>query len=249
MEEVKTSTELYAKIQTVIDELDSTFFSGNGKEKIPELVFAINNQCRSCVTAFVSPDALYDKLKDKRLQYLGINPKYLNRDVSEIIATLCHELCHIYENAYIHIPRGGYHDRQWVNLMEGCGLSAVFLNKSKTAVSTKIVEGGVFEEFVKTFTEKHGKDYFNIVEYSPIIEHRTKVALGLEDGDDDEDDLPKADNADKPIKKYNRNKVKYTCPDCGAKVWGKSGLHIECSDCACPFEEEEEEENDENDDE
>ena len=68
MEEVKTSTELYAKIQTVIDELDSTFFSGNGRECIPELVFAINNQCRACVTAFVSPDALYDKLNKRNMK-------------------------------------------------------------------------------------------------------------------------------------------------------------------------------------
>ena len=245
MEEVKTSTELYAKIQKVIDELDATFFSGKGKQKIPELVFAVNNQCRACVTAFVSPDALYDKVNNKKLQYMGINPKYLNRDMSDILATICHELCHIYENAYIHIPRGGYHDRQWAGLMEGCGLTAVFLNKSKTAVSTKIAEGGAFEEFVKTFKEKHGEDYFNIVEYSPIVEHLTKVSLGIEDDDeDDDDDIPKADNADKPVKKYNRNKIKYTCSACGAKVWGKAGLHIECTDCACSFEEEEHEEED-----
>ena len=246
MEEVKTSTELYNKIQAVIDELDSTFFSGNGKECIPELVFAINNQCRACVTAFVSPDALYDKRNNRKLQYLGINPKYLDRDVSAILSTICHELCHIYENAYIHIPRGGYHDRQWTELMESCGLTPVFLNKSKTTVSTKIAEGGAFEEFVKTFKEKHGEDYFNIVEYSIEIEHKTKVALGIEDSDDTEDGSPKADNADKPVKKYNRNKVKYTCPDCGVKVWGKPGLHIECSDCACSFEEEEHEDTDEN---
>ena len=35
MEEVKTSTELYKKIQNVIDLLDISFFSGKGKEKIP----------------------------------------------------------------------------------------------------------------------------------------------------------------------------------------------------------------------
>lgn len=241
MEEVKTSTELYAKIQTVIDELDANFFSGKGKQPIPELVFAINNQCRVCVTAFVSPDALYDKKNDKKLQYMGINPRHLNRDVGEILATICHELCHIYENAYIHIPRGGYHDRQWAELMNDCGLNPVFLNKSKTAVSTKIVEGGKFAEYIEIFKDFHGEDYFNIVEYSPLVEHNTRVALGIEDGDI-VSDTPKADNADKPIKKYNRNKVKYTCPDCQSKVWGKAGLHIECVDCACSFEEEEHEE-------
>lgn len=243
MEEVKTSTELYAKIQTVIDELDKNFFSGKGKQPIPELVFAINNQVRSCVTAFVSPDSLYDKKNNKKLQYMGINPKHLDRDVGEILATICHELCHIYENAFIHIPRGGYHDKQWTELMRDCGLEPNFLNKSKTSVSTKIAEGGEFETYIKKFKEEHSEDYFNIVEYSPLVEHRTKVALGIEDGDEDlDEDTPKADNAYKPVKKYNRNKVKYTCPDCHSKVWGKAGLHIECTDCACAFEEEERDE-------
>lgn len=244
MKDTKTSTELYGKIQTVINELDSNFFTGKGKQSIPEIVFAINNSCHACVTAFVSPDALYDKKNNKKLQYIGINPRHLNRDISEILATICHELCHVYENAFIHIPRGGYHDKEWDKLMRDCGLEPKYLNKSKTAVSTKVLEGGDFEKFVAGFKEIHGEDYFNIVEYSPLVEHQTKVALGLEDddGEDSENDTPKADNADKPVKKYNRNKIKYTCPDCQSRVWGKAGLNIECVDCACSFEEEEHEE-------
>ena len=231
MEDVKTSTELYSKIQLVIDELDKNFFSGKGKQPVPEVVFAINNTCHACVTAFVSPDALYDKKNDKKLQYIGINPKHLNRDISEILATICHELCHVYENAYIHIPRGGYHDKQWTELMKDCGLCPVLLNKSKTSVSTKITEGGEFENFIKEFREKYSEDYFNIVEYSPAIEHQTKIALGIEEGDDFVYDTPRADNADKPVKKYNRNKIKYTCPSCKVSLWGKGSLNIICGNC------------------
>lgn len=248
--ETSVSQELYGKIQKVIDSMDSTFFSGKGKEKIPDIVFAINNSCKSCVTAFVSPDSLYNKSNDKKLNYMGINPRYLDRDIGAILATICHELCHVYENTYIHIPRGGYHDKQWEGLMNSCGLEAVYMNKSKTAVSTKIKEGGEFETFVSSFIAENGDNYFNIVEYSQIIEKKTKIALGLveEDGDGEdgeEDGTPKADNADKPIKKYNRNKIKYTCPSCEAKVWGKAGLHLLCSDCNVSFEEEEAEEKDE----
>lgn len=247
MEEAKCSTELYAKIQSCIDEIDSRFFSGKGKQKIPELVFAINNSCKACVTAYVSPNALYDKKTNTKLQYMGLNPRHFDRDLSLILATLCHELCHVYENAYIHIPRGGYHDREWDKLMRDCGLEPCYMNKSRTAVSTKISEDGVFRKFVEDFKEAHGEDYFNIVEYTWEIEHKTRIALGIEDEEDGDDEAPKADNADKPVKKYNRNKIKYTCPDCGAKVWGKAGLNIECVDCACSFEEEEHEEDSDDD--
>ena len=237
MDEVRTSTELYSKIQTVIDEIDGRFFSGTDREKIPQLVFAINNKCRTCVVAYVQPDALYDKKTDTKLQYMGINPDYLDRSIGEILSTVCHELCHVYEHAYIHIPRGGYHDKQWAELMTSCGLEPKYLNSSKTAVTHTIIKDGGFDKFIAEFTEKYGADYFNIVSYSTEVMKRTRKELGIED--DEDDDTPKPDNADKPIKKYNRNKIKYVCPECETKVWGKSGLHIHCTDCDCDFEEEE----------
>lgn len=238
-EENKTTVEIYTKFQVAVEWIERRFFLDKGKYTFPKTVMAINTNCKYCVTAFVSPEGLYDTQKNEKIQYLAINPKYLNRDIGSILATLCHELCHTYENAYIHIPRGGYHDKQWAELMSDCGLEAMFLNKSKTSVSTKIKEGGLFEVFVKDFIDSFGEDYFNIVAYSPEIEHKTKVKLGLIDSDITEDDgIPKADNANKEIKKYNRNKVKYVCPSCEAKVWGKTGLHIFCSDCDCDFEEE-----------
>ena len=237
MEETKTSLELYAKIQTVIDEIDARFFSGKGKQKIPQVVFAINTRCKSCVLAFVQPDSLYDKNTDKKLQYMAINPDYFNRDVGEIISTICHELCHVYENAYLHIPRGGYHDKQWAELMTECGLEPIYNNTSKTSVHHKVIKDGVFEEYIKQFKEEHGEDFFNIVSYSSEIQRKTRKALGIEEGEGE--DEPKPDNADKPVKKYNRNKIKYVCPSCSAKVWGKSGLSIRCIDCDEDFEEEE----------
>lgn len=233
-----TSMELYAKVQTVIDELDKAFFSGNGKEKIPQVVFAINTRCKSCVVAFVQADALYDKSTDKKLQYMAINPDYLNRKLKDILGTICHELCHVYEHAYIHIPRGGYHDKQWESLMTDCGLEAKYLNSSRTAVDHKIIKGGVFEDFAKAFEEKYGADFFNIVSYSSELQKKTRKALGIKD--DEDDDTPRADNADKPIKKYNRNKIKYVCRCCGLKVWGKPGLSVSCNECMETLDEEEE---------
>lgn len=240
IEETKTSLELYTKVQTVIDELDKVFFSGKGKQKIPQVVFAINNRCKRCCLAYVQADALYDKNTDKKLQYMAINPDYLNRSIGEVVSTICHELCHVYEHAYIHIPRGGYHDKQWADLMKDCGLEPKYFNKGKTTVSHTIIKGGEFEAFMKKFVEEHGENFFNIVSYSQEVQKKTRKELGLEDGDDEEDEEPKADNADKPIKKYNRNKIKYICPSCGMKVWGKSGLSISCNECMETLEEEEE---------
>ena len=238
MEETKTTLEVYQKFQKAVDLIEEKFFTGKGKQSFPRYVLAINNKCKSVVCAFVQNNALFDKLNGDKIQYLGINPRYLAQGNEHVLSTLCHELCHIYENAFIHIPRGGYHDKAWADLMKDCGLEPVYLNKSKTSVNEKIIEGGGFEAFVKDFTEEYG-DYFNVVEYSQT------VAQGYKDRNPDSDadlsDAPAADNADKPVKVYNRNKTKYTCRCCGLTVWGKAGLDISCNDCMETLDEEEKE--------
>lgn len=228
MEETKTTLEVYRKFQKAVDLIEEKFFIGKGKRSFPRCVLAVNNKCKSVVCAFVQNNALFDKSNGDKIQYLGINPSYLARGNEYILLTLCHELCHIYEHAFIHIPRGGYHDKAWALLMKDCGLEPVYLNKSKTAVNEKIIEGGEFEAFVKDFTEEYG-DYFNVVGYSQT------VAQGYKDRNPDSNidlsDAPIADNADTPVKVYNRNKTKYEC-SCGKVLWGKGNLYIICGDCS-----------------
>ena len=120
--------------------------------------------------------------------------------------------------------------------MRGCGLEPVFFNPSRTAVSHKPIEGGLFEQFAKYFIEKYGENYFNLTTHS---------------WDDDDDPTPAPTNPDDPTpaptplrpdnygkrpKTYNRNKIKYTCCGCGAKVWGKPNLKIACVECSAQSE-------------
>ena len=48
---------------------------------------------------------------------------------------------------------------------------------------------------------------------------------------EEEADQPKKDKA------KSGKRVKYTCPDCQANVWGKSGLDILCQNCDISFQE------------
>lgn len=228
LEEKDVTRQFTDKLSLVISKMSMYFFESKGKYKIPDVFFTLNNRCQTLVTAFVTSNSLYNKENKKVVHYLGINPKWLNRELREILATICHELCHIYENTYIHIPRGGYHDKQWEELMLGCGLKPVYMNKAKTSVSTQVVDGGEFDSFVNSFKKEFGEDYFNLVEYSTEIENQLRKEI---EGTEEDNDIPKADNADKPKKKYNRNKIKYTCPSCEISLWGKGNLCIICGSC------------------
>ena len=214
------TVKLYSKFQYAIKAIEQAFFIPNGLEQFPDLVLSINSSMKSCVMAFVRPNSLYDTDSKKMILELAINPKTLNLGLTEIMSTLTHELCHIYECSYIHIPRGGYHTKDWHNLMIQCGLDPIYMNKSKTSVNEKIIKNGVFTEFIEAF-EKHNKNFFTLVTFDPSKQERPVTPEGT----------PRADNYDKPVKVYNRAKICFTCPTCGAKCWGKPTLSVMCGEC------------------
>lgn len=224
--------DLYSRYQFAIDELNKTFFSGfNGREKLPPVCLAINKDCHACCVAYVDPVGLHDTSINRKVHYLALNPKYLNRTYSEILSTLYHELCHVYEVEYIHIPRGGYHTKAWDALMREAGLTPVYMNPSRTAVSHTVDENGLFDAFVKTF-EKNNENFFTLQSGKlPIVSEPTEPTAPAEPT---EPTAPKADNYNKVPKKYNRNKIKYFC-GCST-VWGKAGLKIKCCECGNMFE-------------
>lgn len=226
--------EVQEKFQRVIDMIEERFFTSKGKRRFPPFALAINDRCRRSVGAYVCSNSLFDTSKGKRVQYLALNPRYFKDGAGKILQTLVHELCHVYENAYIHVPRGGYHDRQWADLMRDCGLEPAYLNRSRTAVNQTVIEGGEFGKFLDEF-ERDNPGYFTLVEYTvgTVEDYRRSNPDEEVDGED-----ARADNADKPLKRYNRNKTKYVC-SCGNKVWGKAGLHVRCEDCTEEFAEEE----------
>ena len=225
----KITKIIYAKMQTAVDEIEKYFFTSKKLEKFPPVLYAVNYSCARYVVAYVRPNSLYDTDKKEVVQYLCINPSFLNRGLTELLSTLCHELCHVYECAYIHIPRGGYHTKDWADLMHGCGLEPVYLNPSRTAVNETIIKGGIFEKFCEYFIKKYGEGFSNLTTHDCITTDDGNGAPVVNPPADN--GRPRADNADKPIKVYNRNKIKYTCTGCSSKVWGKPNLHIVCADC------------------
>lgn len=224
----KITKVIYSKMQCAVDEIEKFFFTSKKLEKFPPVLYAVNYSCARGVVAYVRPASLYDTEKKEVVHYLCINPSFLSRGLEYLLSTLVHELCHVYESEYIHIARGGYHDKQWHDLMIGCGLQPRYQNASRTAVDETIIEGGIFTDFVKYFIGKYGEAYFNLATYTPKLDDEGNPAPVTPPADDGR---PRADNYGKPIKVYNRNKIKYTCCGCGAKVWGKPNLHIFCGDC------------------
>lgn len=182
---------------------------------------------------------------------LALNPDYFYRSTREVLATLLHEMCHIEQYCYGTPSRGGYHNKEWGEMMIRVGLmpcahdcwgavdedgkliEGMKWKATGQAVGHVIIKGGPADQVISDIETIIGRINFTDAWVNPVISG---------DGDGDEGQTgakpPKTRRAEP---KSRKNKVKYTCP-CGNNVWGKPGLHIACFECQADFVSEEEEE-------
>ena len=141
---------------------------------------------------------------------IAINPATVNRPPRDVLGTLLHEMCHIWQFNFGKTSRNGYHNAQWANKMLEVGLRPINAKNpdrmTGQACTHAIEVEGVADRIFATIVDEFGADL--------VIE------------------LPCAKTAKK---KPKNSKVKFTCPECGANAWGKDSLHITCADCDQPM--------------
>ena len=61
--------------------------------------------------------------EDRRTAEIALNPDtFEDRTDMEILNTLAHEMCHLWQHYFGKPSRGGYHNREWATMMEKIGL-------------------------------------------------------------------------------------------------------------------------------
>ena len=151
---------------------------------------------------------------------LAMNPKYfIGRPLLLTLSTLVHEMCHCHvwqEHFGVKKSLRTYHNHEWAKTMERVGLMPSNTGKEggkKTGqkMTHYIIEQGMFE----TKSQILLTEDFN-------ISWSDRYALVGE--------LDKSDEEKKSMGQKQTRK-KFTCPGCGANVWGKPTLNLICGDC------------------
>lgn len=136
---------------------------------------------------------------------IAINPATANRPARDVLGTLLHEMCHVWQFNFGKASRNGYHNQQWAGKMIEVGLRPFSIQNPDKMVGQKVThtieEGGAADLIFREIEDSFGADL--------VIE------------------LPNIE-AKRPAK---NSKVKFTCPVCGANAWGKESLRIMCADC------------------
>jgi ribosomal protein S27AE len=132
-----------------------------------------------------------------------ITSDFLHRPLDEIVATLVHEMVHLYcnQNDIQDVSRGGYyHNKHFKEVAEMVMLNVEKVPKigfSKTSLS----------QGLKNWVDKN-RDKYNVFD-----KERTNAL-----------------NAP-PKKKHSNNSIKYVCPECGAIARTTKEMRLICGEC------------------
>jgi predicted SprT family Zn-dependent metalloprotease len=136
---------------------------------------------------------------------ISLNPVYFKTmPFKDIASTLVHEMAHLWQQDFGKPSKGGYHNEEWAKKMDTLGLPPSSTGKP----------GG----------KRVGHRMSNyIADDGPFAKAFEAMPAELA--------LPFACHAEPAGKRAKANKVKYICPGCQVKVWGKAGLTVRCGDC------------------
>lgn len=175
-----------------------------------------NGELANCMLAMIpkktqigghfSPDRWV--VDNKKVHEISMNPHgYAIEEEEFFVSILAHEMCHLHTQDFSERPpRSGYHCKKWGKIMKQIGL-----HPSNTGE-----EGG--KETGQQMTHY-------IIEGGLFQEVYARMDKNLL--------LPFKRYKDPAKPKKKPSKLKYTCPECSANVWGKSGLKVKCCGAEC----------------
>lgn len=200
--------ETYKTLNLAYDFFNKELFGG----KLPSCL--ITMQRKSKARGYFCPDRFESRKESKfHVHEIALNPKFFNdRTDLDILSTLVHEMCHVWQQEFGSPSRNNYHNKEWAIKMDEVGLTPSNTGeedgrRTGQSMSHYVEKGGKYEKAANVFFASH----------SPMLFQDSPEGL-------------------KP--KVNRNKTKYVCLSCGLKAWAKPSATLICGNCKVEMEEE-----------
>jgi len=256
----KPTVELYQSLQTVYDYFNEKLFDA----KLPEVVITLQREKNTM--GYFSRDRWFESKLNKKTHEIAINPAYFaSIPLIEILQTLAHEMCHLYQHEHGSPGRGRYHNTEFAQIMERIGLMTSSTGKpggvrTGQQMSDYPIEGG---RFATVCLALHEKGFFlPWVDRYPatkkILNDENEVYVGSTN--------TQQQSAAKAFQNYQENSlevlyVNLVPPEaeseivhtldkekiakqnsktryqcqCGFNIWGKPSLSVRCNECETDF--------------
>jgi predicted SprT family Zn-dependent metalloprotease len=201
----------YSAFDQAYDYFNAELFAG----KLPLCYITLQRKGKRNL-GYYSPDRFVAR-SDGRLvslltkgQYtdeIALNPdNFTGRSDKDILATLVHEMAHLWQQKFGTPPRKAYHDRQWGAKMEAIGLMPSHTGepggkRTGQQMHHYIIPGGAFE----LACDRLLATGFCLAWQSRPCAEQGRVS--------------------------RPSKVKYTCPTCEQNAWAKPDANLVCGEC------------------
>jgi len=241
----KTPThEIYEQVELVYNFFNKRLFN----DELPACIITFQRDKNT--QGYFAP-LRWSNLKGTKTHEIALNTRHFaGRQLIEILQTLVHEQCHLWQFEYGTPSRQGYHNQQWADKMLSIGLTPSSNGKPGGAtIGQKMSDyptvGGHFEMACTDLV----KDGFalNWIDRRVTIccaANRALTNKGTPSGSTSHDLLRSKlmDIAElfeiqqtSETQRKNKLKVKYHCECCGTNIWGKPSLVIRCEKCQILF--------------
>jgi predicted SprT family Zn-dependent metalloprotease len=190
----------YEPFQGAYDFFNAELFAG----ALPNVLVTLHRHAKAY--GYFSPERFVGRVDQAVTHELAMNPDHFGRTDEEILSTLVHEMCHLWQHVHGTPPRKSYPDKEWAAKMKEVGLfpsstAAPGGKETGQKVSHYIVAGGPFAQACAklqgTGFELHWQS--------------------------------RADNSER--QKKAASKTKYSCLECGQNAWAKPGTALICGVC------------------
>ncbi len=207
------TTELSDALTGAYDFFNERLFHG----ALPPCVLIVNRRSKRTYGYFID-GCWEDHTAEHTTHEISLNPDYFHTcSTTDVLSTLVHEQCHLHQHIQGKTGRGGYHNKQFAQMMKAVGLicSETGQPEGKNTgqrMSHYVEEGGVFEGACQQLI-----DTGYVIPWHTVLPQREE-----NEGNDDADEM---------AKKKRASKTKYSCPTCSLNAWAKPEALILCGDC------------------
>ena len=182
----------------------------------------------------------------RSIDEIALNPQYfrsLGRDDKSVIATLVHEMCHMWQHHYGKPGRSRYHNKEWALQMKSIGLLPTDTGTQDgkgtgDCVTHLIIKTGRYE---LAYEELKSKGFvLEWIESTSLFEEQEDLPAAVENENSDEDTYPAGSavvlpslSPVSPFRSFKKDtsKMKFSCPECGQNAWAKIGANLVCGIC------------------
>jgi len=219
--------EAYAELQAAYDFYNGELFGGS----LPPCLITLQRKGKK-VMGYYSATRFAHRSEERHTDEIAMNPLHFKtKNVVEVLQTLAHEMCHLWQQHCGTPSRKAYHNKQWAEKMEAIGLmpsstGQVGGDKTGQHMADYVIAGAAFE----VATAKLLKQGFRLSWYDRAADIPAPTPTGEGNGEGGEGDGEGEDTATPSGKR-----IKFTCPKCRANAWGKGSLNLICGTCETAF--------------